>query len=128
VANVTAFVLDDTISAGDDGATIPGVPGIWLRDRPVLASALGYTVAELRATIEELNLPLAEVKVPEGQANEDFPVDPNRLASAPVGPGGGTLPPGGDQPDPTAADPIILDHSLDLKDEIEERQQEDTVA
>jgi hypothetical protein len=82
MANVTAFVLSDSIAGAADGVTIPGVPGIWTHDRPVLPAAIGYTLAELREAVEVANLPLQEVSVSEKKAFDFFPDPPNRLASS----------------------------------------------
>ena len=89
MANVTAFVLDDTIAADDGGATIASLPGVWSTDRPTLPSAIGYTVQELQDAIALFGLPLKEVKVPESQAFDEFVEPPGRMESAPetIGPG-----------------------------------------
>jgi hypothetical protein len=113
---VTAFVLDDSVAVGADGGTIPGVPGIWFHDRPTLASALEYTVQEMRDAIEQLGLPLKEVKVPEGDAHDTFPVASNRMPSAREGLRGGDE---GEAPEVamvSEADPQVLDDTLDRAD------------
>lgn len=120
-SNVTAFVLDETISVGDEGATIPGVPGLWFHDRPVLASALEYSVQEMRDAIALLGLPLTEVKVAESKAHEDFPEPSNRMESGREVAGGGTTT--ADAPETVellGADPYVLDATVEKALEAEQ--------
>lgn len=80
---VTAFALDGSV-VGDVDAhpfAFGGFPGLWQVGRPMLPSALGLTVTEMRDLIEQFNLPLVEVKVHERHAHDTFPEDPNRIAS-----------------------------------------------
>lgn len=85
MANVTAFVLSEEISAAEEGAQIAGLPGVWQYDRPVLPAALGMTLQDLRDLVDELDLPLAEVSVPKDEAYDDFPPPVNHFPSAPEG-------------------------------------------
>lgn len=80
---VTAFALDGSV-VGDVDAhpfAFGGFPGLWQVGRPMLPSALGLTVTEMRDLIEKFNLPLVEVKVSEKNAHQTFPEDPNRIPS-----------------------------------------------
>lgn len=112
MANVTAFVLSPEIAGAVDGVTIPGVPGLWFHDRPVLPAALEYSLEEMRDTIVFLGLPLVEVKVAERAAYESFPESPHRLASSrelPRGIGEGDAPEADAiaEPDPTVLDETV---------------------
>ena len=126
--NVTAFVLDEEKVAVDaGGATIPGVPGIWSYDRPMLPAAVGYTLAELEEAIDILNLPLKKVTVSENKAHDTFPEQHNRLPSAreTVGVAGvfGTAPHtvATDEVELLAEpDPELLDRTVDKALDIEE--------
>ena len=125
--NVTAFVLDENVAVGAEGATIPGVPGIWFKDQPMLPAALGYTLAELREAIDILGLPLVEVSVGEKKASDTFPLPPNQLESARELPGaaarfGGRMADAADQeallhePDPSVLDAAV-DKGLQIEEE-----------
>jgi hypothetical protein len=127
--NVTAYVLSENVGVGADGATIPGVPGLWFHDRPVLPAALGYTVETMDEAIEILGLPISKVSVPEKQAYDFFPSPPNQLESArevPGVPGVFGSAPVADAPEVEqvlATEPGVLDDTLDKAQQIEEQEQ-----
>lgn len=128
MANVTAFELDDTVAATPDGVTFGGgIPGIWREGEKYLPAALGMTVTELREAIKELNLPLVEVKVGEGEAYDTFaPDDSNRFASELVTAGG--VPVEVIEPDePVQGEKEQVDHALDVSAEAEQTAQEESL-
>lgn len=125
MANVTAFELDDSVAATEDGVTLANIPGIWRKGEKYLPAALGLTLAELREAIKELGLPLREVKVGEGQAYDTFaPDDSNRFASS-------TALDERDsriEPDePVQGDPVQVDAALAKSEEIEAAPQEEPI-
>lgn len=82
---MTAFVLDvERQQAPPDGMMLSGIPGLWTNDRPVAPEALGLTLAEVRAAVKELGLPLKEVSVREGAALTAWE-DRGKLGSSPAG-------------------------------------------
>lgn len=85
--NETAWMLDETVAAAADGATIAGFPGVWRPGEAVHPELFGMSVSDFRELVERLSLPLVEVSVAEGSAAREFvrPVDETRFGSAVMG-------------------------------------------
>ena len=128
MGKVTAYVLDESVAGAADGVTIPGVPGVWTHDRPVKPSALEFTVTEFDDAIETLGLPLKKVMVAERSAHDTFPETPGRLASAQEGPRGVDVDIENTPPDITQPDPDVLDHALDVAEQVEQERAEEAGA
>lgn len=128
--NVTAFELDDTVAATEDGVTLAGIPGIWRLGETYLPDALGLTLKEMREAVATLGLPLREVKVGSGQAYDTFaPDDSNRFSSTAVIAGAGGQPVEEEiaADEPVQGDAVQVDHALDVAAAAEQTGEEDSL-
>lgn len=79
--HVVAFEYDNAGTGAEHPVEFGVIPGVWEPGVPVLASAFGMTVGEVRDAIKEFALPLVEVHVAEGDALEELPHVGNRFES-----------------------------------------------
>jgi hypothetical protein len=84
-SKVTAWMLDQSVAVADDGAHIPGIPGLWKPGEAVAPEAFGMGVQEFATIVDQLGLPLIKVSVAEGEARTAFERPDTQLPSAPLG-------------------------------------------
>lgn len=80
---VQALVLDDTVKVSLEPVHFAGFPGLWITDRPVAVSELGFdNEDEALATVDELGLPLELTTVAVGEGL--MPEVPNHVRAGEV--------------------------------------------
>lgn len=127
-SNEIAFALDpERVEASGDGMTVPPLPGLYRNDVAVHPSAVGLTLREMRDLVEELSLPLVEVRVSEGSALREFVPPDGRVASEPGwvayarSRGAAAETTEGDEPEAIVGDPAVaLQHEELVTGETEE--------